>query len=123
MNAVKYFKVVLAGCLSCFLGACIAAGPGEEGSDESVVVSTEEEGMNATAVDPGELGGEETDATGCTGYGNWCLAKCSKSGDTQHVVGKWNALGGVCATPAEAYCKQKGLGYRTHACWGYVNNN
>lgn len=122
MNTMSFIRVILTGCLSCLLGACIAAGPDEEGSDEPVVVSTEVENMQATAA-ASEPGGEEMDAVGCNGTGNWCLAKCHQSGSTQHVVGKKGSLNGVCVTPAGAYCQQHDLGYLTHACWGYVNNN
>lgn len=121
MNTRLYLKLALAGCLSCVLGACALAEPDEVDGDEPVTMSTEEDGMQSTAVNTG--GGEEEDAVGCNGYGNWCLVKCSKSGNMQHVVGTWNQLNGACVTPGEAFCKSHKLGYRTHACWGYVNNN
>lgn len=105
-----------------FVGSLVACGEAEPAEDEPVTMSTEEDGMQATAVDIG--GGEEEDGVGCSGNGNnWCLVKCSKTGNTLHVVGSWNQLGGVCAAPGETFCHSHGLGYRTHACWGHINNN
>lgn len=49
--------------------------------------------------------------------GKWCLATCSRSGSTLHVVAK-DPPCGTCAKKGEDFCKALDLGYRTRSCWG-----
>lgn len=81
-----------------------------------------------TAIESSQLSDPETTSDllspHCTGYGGcwacWCLAKCSHTGNTLHVVGTEAGVGGygACVTAAEAWCIATKLGHRTFHCWG-----
>jgi hypothetical protein len=54
--------------------------------------------------------------------GNWCLVKCSASGETLHVIDAEPERGFAhCLFEADAWCIRHDLGRRTFACWGTPN--
>lgn len=90
------------------LGACESpVTDGHEGDEDSGDAETGE-GEEALSYEPGCGGGPR----------NWCLAKCRRTGDHLHVVGRWDDVGG-CPNAGEQFCRSKRLGYRTHTCWGH----
>lgn len=115
MKLASYARIFVTGCVLCALSGCV---PSEPDEDDALVMSEEEEEMESTPASiPVD---DESDALACNGTGHWCLATCSKSGSTLLLIGSKGQLGGVCATPAEKFCHDHNLGYRTKACWGHL---
>jgi hypothetical protein len=124
MNIMSHTRVLAFACMSYALGACAMVELDEADMSPAAGVSVQEEDEDVASASEAisKPGGEGSDAVGCGGGQNWCLVKCSKTGSHLHVVGTWNQLGGACAGPGEKFCNSHKLGYRTSACWGYVNN-
>jgi hypothetical protein len=120
MNLITGVRALLVVCMSCALGACAMAEPDEADSEEAAVVSAEDKGPEVAPESFAPPGGGESDAVACGGNGNWCLARCSKTGVQENIIGSKSQLGGTCAGPGETFCQSHGLGYRTHACWGHL---
>ena len=132
MNAIRTLSMLWAASLSCALAGCAVAVP-EEGEDDPAIEESageesesalSEDAEDATSEVSSEIQSEPAEAMGCGGGQNYCLTKCSKTGDNQwHVAGYQSQMTTGCAAAGEAYCRSHHLGYRTHVCWGYVNNN
>jgi len=111
-------RYLLAGAL-CVAAAGCMVDPGEpgEGSEESDVA--DENASMAEATE--EITNSPSDVIACGGITTYCLARCSKTGDTLHIVGPITQIPyGSCIAKGEEFCLSKKLGYRTHSCWGHL---
>ncbi|AKT38597.1 hypothetical protein [Chondromyces crocatus] len=132
MNAQKYLRALAAGCLSCVLAACAMATPEEEGvmtdarngSETGLQEDADEAGMvdDVATSEEAIMIDNNYDAIGCHSAGNYCVARCSRSGDSWQVVGHFQDISN-CLARSEQHCQAMRLGYRTQYCWGYVNSD
>ena len=125
MKMLKYVGVFAVACMSGTLGACVMAEPDEadvDAADTATATAAEAEAEAEPKAAPESLAQPVDDASGpaCGGSGAWCLARCSRTGDYENIVGKWGSFGGSCSSNGETYCHSHYLGYRTHACWGHL---
>ena len=118
--ALSRISLAISAVFGCLLAACVVDAPDDTGAEElGIDTPAESAALTAEGDVSDAVTATEEESNAWCGGNDYCLARCSKTGDTWHVVGHWTKINyGQCTGKGDDFCKNKVLGHRTDSCWG-----